>query len=127
MKTHELANALTQMARALKEAPNMEIGDIRILHSEKLLANDGSNIAVNLQTLIDLSNIDRQQWVAFIEENGFEIQIRQRDGSRDILGKLLKHLEKNAEARKKLKDSISSKASKASPELMKAFSTLLKE
>ena len=127
MKTHELAYALTQLAKLLREMPNMELGSVRLIPEGQVLISDDKSIAVNLHTLVQLSSIDKQQWITFIEEQGYKIDVRPRDASRDVLDKLLKYLEKDSEAREKLKNSIGDKASKASPELLRALSTLLKD
>jgi hypothetical protein len=62
-----------------------------------------------------------------IHENNFPIDIRPRDGSRDIIGKLFAYLEENPLAQEKLKSSATRSTSKSSPELMKALSTLLRD
>jgi len=127
MKTHELANALSQLAKALRAGPNIELGEINLVSAQQMFRNGAGSVAVNLHTLLELSSIDKRQWLALIEEHNFPISVRPRDASRDILGKLLSYLEQNSDAREKLRNSISHKASKASPELMRALGTLLKE
>lgn len=86
-----------------------------------------ANMAVNLDTLIDLAKIDKSQWLTFIQENGFPISTRSRDASRDLLGKVLRYLEENTEARAKLKENVMRRTGQASPELMKALSVLLRD
>lgn len=124
MRTHELARSLNQLARALYAGPNVDLGDIKVVMPDSLHESQ-EEVAIGLHTLVRLSRIDKQQWLALIEENDFPINVRPRDASRDILGKLLRYLETNAEAREKLKSNINKKSSKASPELMKALDTLL--
>jgi anion-transporting ArsA/GET3 family ATPase len=84
-------------------------------------------IKIGLSHLVALSRVDKGQWKALIEEYSFPITIRPRDASRDILGKLLKYLEQNAEAREKLSQSTASSPRKASPELLKALASLMKD
>jgi hypothetical protein len=62
-----------------------------------------------------------------IRENGFPIEIRPRDASRDIFGKLCAYLESNPQAQEKLKASVNKTSGKSSPELMRALATLLKD
>lgn len=122
MKTHDLAKALRSLALVLENGPNLQIDQVRV-------ASEGWNstqLALNLSTLAELSRVDRRQWLDFVGELRFPISIRPRDASRDILGKVLKFLENNEAAREQLKSRVSSKGSEASPELMRAFSSLLK-
>jgi hypothetical protein len=83
-------------------------------------------MALSLSTLVELSRVDKRQWLALIDELGFPIEIRPRDASRDIIGKLLTYLESNESARERLKTKAASKGAQASPELMKALNSLLK-
>lgn len=125
MKTHDLARALRLAADLLKAGPNVPLEEVRIVSSD----DHGSTgeIAVNLSTLASLSRIDRKQWLAFILEYNLPIEVRPRDASRDILGKLLRYLEEDAAARERLKQKASSTIRQGSPELLKALQSLLKE
>jgi hypothetical protein len=126
MKSHELANALSILARLLKSGPDVELSRLKV--RDTLGGIQGSEgLAVNLATLVSLSNVDKSKWVELINEHGFPIDIRPRDGSRDVLGKLFSYLETNIEAQEKLKASATRPSGKASPELMKALATLLKD
>jgi hypothetical protein len=62
-----------------------------------------------------------------IHEYNFPIDVRPRDGARDIIGKLFTFLEENPLAQEKLKSSATRSTSRSSPELMKALSTLLRD
>lgn len=127
MKTHEFADALEHLIRILRQAPNADMSSL----GERLRPTTGSEtnrrIAVNLSTLSALSRLDRGQWAAFVEDYSMPLQIRPRDASRDILGKVLRYLDENPSARQRLKDQAAGKEAPASPELMKALSLLLKE
>jgi DNA polymerase III delta subunit len=123
LKTHDVANALQQLAKLLKMGSNVELRDAR-LGSANHHVTDG-DIAVGLETLVELARLDKQQWVSMIKQYGFPIQVRPADASRDVLGKLLKYLEKNPEGLKKLKDTAQRNAS--SPQLLRALEALLKE
>lgn len=127
MKTHELGRALIELARALQAGPSLDLKDIVLQSATTARQTSTTNIAVNLDTLIDLARIDKSQWLAFIQENAFPIEARPRDASRDILGKVLRYLEENADARAKLKENVIRKTGQASPELMKALSFLLRD
>ena len=125
MKSHELANALSTLSRILKSGPNVELSHLQF---KETLAGVQSTqaLAVNLSTLVSLSNIDKSKWIDLINEHSFPIDVRPRDGSRDILGKLLSYLENNVEAQDKLRATATRSSSTASPELLKALSTLLR-
>lgn len=125
MKTHELARALVALSKALKTLPDMEIDSLSSLSiSSPHLSNE--SLAMGLTTLVALSDIDKAQWKGFILENNFPIEIRPRDASRDILGKLLTYLQNNREARNKLAHSTRGEKSTTSPELQRALQILLR-
>jgi hypothetical protein len=125
MKTHELAKGLKILAEILEKGENIQLESASIA-SSRLNRLDSGQIAVSLATLSDLSRVDKKQWTLFINDLDFPIEIRPRDASRDILGKLLNYLETNEKAREQLKNKAT-KVSEASPELMRALSSLLKE
>jgi hypothetical protein len=124
VKTHELANSLMILARLLKAGPDTELSEMKFVDFKSFRSSQ--EIAVNLGTLIALSNIDKSRWTEFIQEYQFPIEIRARDGSRDVLGKLFSYLEENPDAQERIKSSAAKGSGKASPELMKALNTLLK-
>lgn len=127
MKTHELASALTQLAKILRAGPNIELSDAKIaepsINSDHL---DNLTIAVGLDTLVRLSQIDKQQWLTLTEEYNIPVSVNARDSSRNILGKVLRYLADNPQAREEFKKNVNQKTNKASPELMRAFNSLLK-
>ncbi|AZG77060.1 hypothetical protein [Methylocystis rosea] len=126
MKTHDAAKILMVLAQALRNAPNRDLDDFAssIAKPPQL---DPASIPVALSTLVRLSEIDKRQWTTFIKEHNFPIEVRLRDASRDILGKLLKHLEQNPEARERLSKVAQRSRSETSPELMKALQFLLSQ
>jgi len=125
MRTHELARALNSLARALRNLPDMEIDQIGTLHTTGSEMGNES-IALGLTTLNALSEVDKQQWRDFIDEHNFPIDIRPRDASRDIIGKLLTFLQANPTARNRLEKSAKNTRSSTSPELQRALQALLK-
>lgn len=127
MNTHELANALRLLAKALKQGPKIEIDDLdQILTIKKRFDLDSDKFKVGLNQFSALSRIDKTKWIDLIEEYKFPIAIRPRDASWDVIGKVLRYLENTPEARAKIKRTIAYDTGKASPELMKALSSLLK-
>lgn len=127
MKTHELARALSQLAGLLRSGPNVDLGDAKILALGPQQLTHPTDVAASLSALVELSRIDKRNWAALIREYDFPIEIRARDASRDILGKLASYLEANGEARERLKAGVAKRKGQASPELMKALSSLLGE
>jgi hypothetical protein len=121
MKTHEIATALTLLARLLKSGPNVPLEEFGQTSRK---APDAGEIPVALSTLVALSGIEKAQWLALIKEHNFPIEIRPRDASRDILGKLLNYLEQNADAREKLVSNV--QRVRPSPELRRALDILLR-
>lgn len=124
MRTHELAKALEGLAKILKAMDNVALDELSALPTRR--RPDSSEIPLALSTLVGLADIDKTQWVSFINANKFPIQVRPRDASRDVVGKLLRYLEQSPEARKKIKSVAENTRSHTSPELQKALDFLLK-
>ncbi len=125
MKTHEFARALRLLAKALDNSPDVELTETAISPLTKKM--DASTMALSLSVLTDLARIDKRQWLSFVQENNLRIDTRPRDGSRDILDKVLRYLMENAEAREQLRERVARKSAHTSPELMRAFAFLLGE
>lgn len=126
MKAHQVAKALRMIAKSLELAPNEELTE-DFLTRQSQVRVDNSTLAVSLSTLANLARIDKKQWLTFATENSIPLELRNRDASRDILGKVLKYLEEHPEAQERLKQSVRRRSAETSPELMKAFSVLLGE
>lgn len=127
MKSHDLAQALTVLARMLKSGPNVELAQLRFKEMFGDSHSSQQQLALNLSTLVSLSSVDKSRWLQLIRENRFPIEVRPRDGSRDIFGKLCAYLEENPQAQDQLKASANRSSGQSSPELMKALATLLKD
>ncbi len=126
MKSHELAVALNQLAKLLKSGPNIEIGKLNMFGDLTSTSRpEKGQIAVGLSTLLALSKFNKQEWINVINEYGFDISLNPRDSARDVLGKLLRYLEKNPNARRKIRDEAKKKQADSSPALEKALSILL--
>lgn len=126
MKTHEFAKQLTALVKVLRQLPNMPLEELALVTAPQHRRVDQSSIPVALSTLVALNDIDKRQWISFIEENQFPIEIRPRDASRDILGKLLKFLEQNPDARGRLTSAANRERTSTAPELRRALDLLLK-
>jgi len=104
--------------------PDQELDDFRL--APRQTKPDPASIPMALSTLVALARFDKAQWLEIIRQYNFPIEIRPRDASRDILGKLLNHLEQNPESRKRLSIDAQRARPDTSPELMKALQLLLK-
>lgn len=132
MTTHELAEALKLFAMMLKRGPNIDVGDLAFIDrfstevSSSTKRSKKNDLPVALSALLSLSRIDKREWVELITELGLGLEITPRDSSRDVVGKVLRLLEKDANAREQLATRVQSKQAQASPELMNALSSLLR-
>jgi hypothetical protein len=126
MKTHDLAKALIVLADVLRSAPNQPLEDLTHVTSHRR-PPDPNNLPMALSTLVALSDYDKQQWINLTKEYEFPIEVGPRHSSRDVIGKLLKHLERDPEARKRLTSAATHRErGRTSPELVKALQLLLK-
>lgn len=131
MYTHELAGALKKLANALKNAPNVDIGDLSTLlnpidhGSSNPSKGKDEDLPIALSALVSLSRVDKTEWIKLIGDLGLSVNIRPRDASRDIMGKVLRILETEPEARERLQRRVSNREVQGSPELARALSSLL--
>ena len=125
MKSHELAQALSALARLLKAGPDVDISQLKV--GEIFDSPTNRDLALNLSTLVSLSRVDKSKWMELIREYGFPIEARPRDASRDVFGKICAYLETNPKAQEQLKAVATKASSKSSPELLKALTALLKD
>ena len=88
MKTHEMANALAALAQFLRAGPNVELNQLRASRHSRAKPNP-SDIPIALSALVSLSQFDKSQWRALIEEYKFPLEVRPAKSTRDIVGKIL--------------------------------------
>jgi hypothetical protein len=125
MKTHEVAKVLTSLAQVLRSGPNVELDQIAYERPVRGKPNP-SDIPIALSALVSLSQFDKSHWRAVIEEYGLPVQVRPAESTRDIVGKILRALERDPEARNRLTQAVQRSKSSVSPELMNALNSLLK-
>lgn len=130
MYTHDFADALKQLAAILRRGPNVELVELSSVfqpsrHGFSGQTNRRDDLPIALSALLSLSRIDKKEWIDLVQELGLKVEIRPRDASRDILGKVLKTLEDEPAARERLERRVKSKEKLASPELARALSSLL--
>ena len=127
MKSHGFAKQLTLMSKILKSGPNVELEDINfsgLINVDNIEINQ-NYIPKALNMLVGLNQIKKSEWLDLIENYDFNIDIRPRDATRDIIGKLLNYLSKNREEREKLTGKKVKKHTNSSAELADALSILL--
>lgn len=133
MRAHEFASYLSKLSRILKQGPDFDFDQMHEVDSfhrhanRRMQSERGAieNLPVALDALLSLSRIDKGEWAKFILELGLPIAVRPRDASRDLLGKVLRLLEQDPDARERLTRRVKHSSERASPELMRALSSLL--
>ena len=126
MKTHELGRALRDLSSILLSGPNVPLNQAYIT-SDRDEQVHTPNLELSLTALAALSRVGKRQWAELIINLDFPIEIRPRDASRDILGKLLRFLDREPTAREYLYERAKKREVHASPELMRALEALLRQ
>ncbi len=129
MKSHDFAKQLMLMAKILKSSPNVNIEDLSFseLNSFHNVPNniEKSEVPKALSILVGLNEMNKSEWLDLIKTYEFDIEIRSRDATRDIIGKLLNYLANNPHERDKLTGKKLRKHGGSSSELADALSILL--
>ncbi len=128
MKTHDLARLLQNLARILKSAPNAEFetyfseGGSR---KKEPLAGEDPDVPVALGTMVALNKLDKAEWLKIIDLYSLNVDIRPRDATRDIIGKILNYLERNPKEIRRITALSSHGSPQPSPELLTAMNVIL--
>ena len=125
MKSHDVAKVLTSLAHILRSGRNVELDELKLETPGQRAANL-ADVPMALSALVALSQFDKAQWRSVIQTYGLPIEVRDTESRRDVLGRILKHLEQDAESRAKLKQAVKLRRSDVSAELMNALDFLLK-
>jgi hypothetical protein len=136
MKTHELAKALSVLAKLLRAGPDIELSQLEhiglnVIHADAYRLSQSQSQkrhsdAVALSSLVAFSRFTKKQWMELIEELKLPVQVRPTYSSRDVMGKIMNYFADNPNARLNLVERVERQPSKASPELLRALSTLLR-
>jgi hypothetical protein len=118
--------ALHRAASMLLDAPNSDLDDLRVSRLTSRTRRTPGSIPIGLGALLALSQIDKSEWVEFIEDSRLPIEVRDRDASRDIVFKVAKYLEDNQDARKSMMRTVRKSNQEASPELVRALKAILR-
>ena len=122
MKIRALSRSLRLLADWLDTLPDQNLDELKVAPLQD--HPRGEALALNVATLAGLSRVDRSAWISFISEHKFPIEVRPRDASRDILGKLLRYLESRPDAVEYLQKKGATSVS-VSSDLSRALKALL--
>ena len=89
MKTHELARALTNLAKWLRAGPDIELSSLDASLSTRRNQAVGPPDAVALSTLVGFSKFSKQQWADLIEEYDLPVKVLSTYSARDVMGKIM--------------------------------------
>lgn len=113
MKAYELAKALNSLSRILRAGPNVEVEDIGNLsvHSsaprpivrkkiseETTVSEKGTALAL----LAEMATYNKTELLELASELGIPMQVRPADAVRDVLGKMLRHIQENPNFKSRL-------------------------
>ena len=128
MTTHQLARALSNFSRLLRDLPDMPVEeflyDVRESRHPRQRESKNDAVAVNIATMAALARIGKDNWMEIIRQWDLPIVVPRKDSARNIMGSVLRYLERNPGEIHRLQH-VAGRTSKASPELMKALSILM--
>lgn len=125
MKTHELAKALAQLSKILRNLPNQELSDFENQIREPN-RDPHANVGISLSALAGFTKYSKADWEQVVSDFELPIEIRARDASRDIMGKILNYLAENGAERQRI--ALVGRSSSAEPsELTTALKFLLSD
>ena len=132
MKAHELAKSLNYLARMLRAGPNIEMEEIGNLgtHSSKNQRlgnprNSPSGKSGAIALLAAMSNLSKSEVLQIAEDLDIPIQVRKADAVRDILGKILKHIQENPDVQNRLVMRSVNESEEEAPRLARALAILM--
>lgn len=114
MKTHDLAKAITHLARVLRAGPNVDFEELTNISTylsqprqpqpgrETQERRDDREKGTGLAVLAEMASYSKQELLDLVDHLGIPIEVRKADAVRDILGKTLKYLQDNPDFRSRL-------------------------
>ena len=118
MKTHELAKALQQLSKVLRALPNQELDSLGSAFAEP---NARQNVGISLSALAALSKFNKLDWEQVVRDFELPLEIRPRDGARDVMGKIITYLAENDAERER----VARKSSPSDPDRPSELSNAL--
>lgn len=126
MKSHEIAKALQVLAKVLRSGPDVELAALNLSGQTISPQHMKANAPAALAMLAALACFSKSEWAGLIEEYDLGVAVKKTDSTRDLLGRLLNHLNENETVRQRLTDAAKKPRANVSPELMNALSILLR-
>jgi hypothetical protein len=123
MKTHDAAHVLSSLATALRKGRNVPLDNLATLGT---IRGNPKELPAALSALLGLSKFSKAQWEAIIKEYRLPIRVSPTASTRDIVWRILRHLEQDADSRRRVRMAAERARSDISPELMNALDSLLK-
>lgn len=121
MKTHDLAKALQYLSKILRGLPNQELDGL----GAALGGKPRQNVGISLSALAALSKYNKLDWEQIVRDFELPLEIRPRDGARDVMGKIITYLAENDAERERVARKSSSGDSEQPSELSNALHFLL--
>ena len=118
MKTHELADSLITLAQVLKAGPNLVLPNWCAPPLSNNPEMDPSTAARNLSTLAALSQVTKEEWKELLAEWGLPVEVKASYSIRDLVGNVLKYLEENPDAVRKMHKGTARKNKKLASQLV---------
>ncbi|KAA3512588.1 hypothetical protein G6L63_11320 [Agrobacterium vitis] len=122
MKTHELAKALQQLSKLLRSLPNQELDNFGLALTNPV---PQQQIGISLSALAALSKYNKLDWEKVIRDFELPLEVRPRDGARDVMGKIITFLAENDAERERVARKTSPSGSDRPSELSNALQFLL--
>ncbi|MFN3149504.1 hypothetical protein [Bremerella sp.] len=139
MKTHDIAKMLNNLAKLLRAGPNVEIDNLTnfplpnagTVKPPNVSPNSTRDVAADgvaaLSILAELSKIDKREWIKLIDDLDLPIAYRDRDATRDIIGKLMTQIDRDPAIRRRIRNYVVHKDESVSGDLLNVFRVLLNE
>lgn len=99
MKTHELAKALQHLSKVLRALPNQELDSLGASFTG---TSAQQNVGISLSALAALSKYNKLDWEQVVRDFELPLEIRPRDGARDVMGKIITYLAENDAERERV-------------------------
>jgi hypothetical protein len=138
MKTHDLAKALTHLARVLRAGPNVDFEELTNLSTyltqsrptkvvKEADRRDQADKGTALALLAEMASYNKQELLELTDYLGIPVEVRKADAVRDILGKTLKYIHENPAVRDRLVSNVSDNRPERSSSLARALEILMKQ
>jgi len=138
MKTHDLAKALTHLARVLRAGPNVDFEELTNLSTyltqsrptkvvKEADRRDQADKGTALALLAEMASYNKQELLELTDYLGIPVEVRKADAVRDILGKILKYIHENPAVRDRLVSNVSDNRPERSSSLARALEILMKQ